>query len=174
MQILRLGFLDHAEKPEHIFHYSAAASELAPAESGSVEPALVHVIVEDKNARGRVDGLSSPTHRGYSQDLKTEKHWWQQDGSSGVTQVHAIAASGERRIELSAQAVRSPTHQLLNRENSDELDNGVVAVRQGGAFQGALQEAAGSGGYGEPVVLLGTQDSLFGGTATFKGPLQRR
>ena len=93
-----------AEKPEHIFHYSAAASELAAADGGgqalSPPPSMVHVIVE-KNTTGRVDRLSSPVLRAGSQkngyfqssssgtgaDVEAGKRWWQQDGSSGVTQV---------------------------------------------------------------------------------------
>lgn len=80
------------------------------------------------------------------------------------------------------QAVRSPTQQLLSRENSDDLDREVAAPHGGGgALERALQEAGGAiaepGGIGpggqafESVILL---DTLIGGSATSKGALQRR
>jgi hypothetical protein len=110
------GFI--AEKPEQIFQYSKAASQLAatdgqghhgegllvalPAPSG---PATVDVIVEKLHAAtGRVDRLSSPVHRaggsskngyfssgGGNGDLEAGKQWWQQDGS--VTQVRGWAGA---------------------------------------------------------------------------------
>lgn len=91
--------LSAAEKPEHIFSYSAASSELAAADRGgealSPPPAAqVDVIVEKLHAAtGRVDRLSSPVLRaggvkngyvpGQGLDAEASKRWWQQGGSSG-------------------------------------------------------------------------------------------
>ena len=109
------GFI--AEKPEHMFQYSAAASQLAAADGqghhgegllgAPPAPATVDVIVEKLHAAtGRVDRLSSPVQRaggskngyfsGGGSDLEAGKqHWWQQDGS--VTQVRGGArAQGSR------------------------------------------------------------------------------
>ncbi|KAL4858704.1 putative magnesium transporter NIPA8 [Chlorella vulgaris] len=211
------GFV--AEKPEHIFHYSAASSELTAADGGSSggtdslssqSPAMVDVIVEKVHgASGRVDRLSSPVLRaggsknGYAHsggpglDVEASKRWWQQNssgGSGGGIQLHA---SSDLRIELPhrggsstpqglspaamarLEAVRSPTQQLLNRENSSSLDGllpgGVTTAfdRVLGEEAAGVAESAGSGSTGgvqqpgESVVLLHTR-------TTSKGPLQRR
>lgn len=103
--------------------------------------------------------------------------------------MHAAASGAELRIELPhlggsstplgpspkslerLEAVRSPTQQLLSRENSGSLE----AAHGGGAFERALREAAGGqpGGSGaaQPVILL---DSLSSSGNGGKGPLQRR
>ena len=116
------GFI--AEKPEQIFQYSKAASQLAAADGQGHHgegllgapptpsgPASVDVIVEKLHAAtGRVDRLSSPVHRagGSSKnsyfsssggDLEAGKQWWQQDGS--VTQVRG------RAVQAPAAAVSS-------------------------------------------------------------------
>ena len=106
------------------------------------------------------------------------------------TQVHAIATSPNLRIELPRlqgappgspvasspralarlQAVRSPTQQLLSRENSGGLDLAQPPAG-GSAFEQALCEAGAPAGRQAEFIL---RDSLGGGSAGSKGTLQRR
>lgn len=113
-------------------------------------------------------------------------------GPPHIPQVHAVASQGDLRIELPhlggsstplglspkslerLEAVRSPTQQLLSRENSGSAD---AAVQGGGAFERALREAAGSqpggssGAVGPPAQSVILLDSL---SSSSKRPLQRR
>lgn len=206
-----------AEKPEHILLYSAAANELAATDGGvsgplspPPRPATVSVLVEKLSAAtGRVDRLSSPVLRptsannqgaahkngfslgpsggsGSSMDAEA-KRWWQQGGSGGVMQVHAVSAPpaglelpplggsatplgmSPRALER-MEAVRSPTQQLLSRENSGGLSGvGSGGVQLRTAFDRALAEARGSASGGQVDILL---DSL--NASPLKGPQQRR
>ena len=110
-----------AEKPEQIFGYAAAASELAAVEGGtqplSPPPPTVGVIVERwQSQAGRADRLSSPVYRagGYKNayfggdttsggaDGEPGKRWWQDGSTGGVTQVGL--RRGWRRLRAPACA----------------------------------------------------------------------
>lgn len=142
-------------------------------------------------AAGLRNGLTVLTGSGGGSGSDPDKRWWQADG---VTQVHAVAGHpGGLTLELPPlglgggsppgasprslarmEAVRSPTQQLLSRENSgSQLD--VLGRTLQTAFDRALQETSAAAAGGGSSSAGPPQEVLLDALSSPKaGVLQRR